>query len=111
MGCTLALGMAMVSTKTRFHTGRFDDAAARGRLHGGHQQSLHTVVADALASARQAARVDGRFCLQADLAARELPVQVLSPRCWPQTRQRRRRCAAGTQQASDQATRVGREQR
>lgn len=109
MGCTLALGVTVVSTMTRFHTGRFDDAAARGRLHGGHQQSLHTVVADALASARQAARVDGRFFLQAGLAAQELPVQVLYPR--PQTRQRRRRCAAGTQQASDQARRAGREQR
>lgn len=61
------------------HAGCLHDAAAPRSLNGGHEQSLHPSLADALPPAREAARVDGRFGLQVHLAAEVLPIRVLDP--------------------------------
>lgn len=61
------------------HAGLLDHAATARGLDGAHQQGLHAFFADALAPARQAGRIDGRFGLQVSLSAEELPVRVLHP--------------------------------
>jgi len=56
-----------------------DQASGTSGLNGHSQQQLDAFLADALAPARQARRVDGQLGLQVGLASEELPVGVLQP--------------------------------
>ena len=76
--------------------GLLDDTTAPGGIDAGRQRRLHDFFFNALSPAREAGRVDGQLGLQVGLTAEELPVRVPYPRFIPLSRQRRRRCAAGT---------------
>lgn len=62
-----------------FEAARLHCTRRHRRLHGHREQQLHALRADALAPARERARIDRQPVLQIVEAAEELPIRVLDP--------------------------------